>query len=80
MRKIMNDYLRNHLFSRDDPRILRVREPTIDEKTKVSCRVPRISYIISEAYNSPNGAMMLETNYRRKVPYHWLVDSSSDWH
>ena len=30
--------------------------------------------------NSTNGAMILEMTYRRKVPFHWLADSSSDWH
>ena len=33
-----------------------------------------ISYIMSsEAYNSPNGSLVLETNSRGKVSYHWLV-------
>ena len=36
-------------------------------------------YVNSEAYCSTNGAMMLETTYR-KMSYHWLADSSSDWH
>ena len=37
--KDMNDSLRNYLFSRDDLRNLRVSEPAVDVKTKVSCRV-----------------------------------------
>ena len=36
--------------------------------------------VITEAYNSTNGAMSLETTYRRKVPSHWLADSSINWH
>ena len=36
--------------------------------------------VLAEAYNSTNRAMILETTYRRKVPLHWLADSSSDWH
>ena len=31
-----------------------------------------------EAYNSTNQAMIFEMSYRRKVPFHWLVDSRSD--
>ena len=31
-----------------------------------------------EAYKSTNGAMILETTYRRKGPFHGLADSSSD--
>ena len=47
-----------------------------------ACRLtPRISYIMfSEAHNSSYGAMMLETTYSKKVSFHWIADSSSDWH
>ena len=31
-------------------------------------------------YNSTNGAMTLETTYRRKVQYDWLAGFSGDWH
>ena len=36
MQKTMNDFLRNYLFSRDDPRNFRVREPAVDVKKKVA--------------------------------------------
>ena len=39
MQNITNDSLRNYLFSRDDPWNLRVSEPVVDVKTKVSCGV-----------------------------------------
>ena len=94
--KIMNYSLRNYYFSLDVARNLRVREPAVDVKTKVSCRmiiyvftvlsysavvvkcIVDIYYVNFEAYNSTDGAMMLETTYRRKVPCHWLADTSSE--
>ena len=52
MQTIMNDSLRNYLFSRENPRNLRMREPAVDVKTKVSCRVIQCSLFAVLSYSA----------------------------